>query len=82
MAQLPEYELMAKMSEELDRLRQQNAQLLEALVNLLVHFEMQEVTDGFAMEVKRDPIDPNDPFDIFAALKAARAAIAAAEGRS
>jgi hypothetical protein len=31
MAQLPEYELMAKMSEELDRLRQQKAQLLEVV---------------------------------------------------
>jgi hypothetical protein len=67
MAQLPEYELMAKMSEELDRLRQQNAQLLRALENLL------PIAVAAIDESGGDP-------EQFYVIQQAQAAIAAAEG--
>ena len=71
MAKLPEYELMARMSEELEALRQQNAQLLEAFqqIDRLGGGHLFDVASTrFLLEI------------IMHVREIARAAIAAAEG--
>ena len=66
MAQLPEYELMAKMSEELDRLRQQKAQLV---VMAYSEHTKQIVRQRWGLDdndtSKDDAIDRLPPRDVF-----------------
>ena len=49
MAKLPEYDLMARMSEELEALRQQNAQLLE-VAQRLVALKYEDGGRGYPSE--------------------------------